>query len=320
MIKIGFWLAVTLIAVSGLGYFSVLALRSPELPPGFLYGNGHVEGTEVAVSAEVTGRVLESTLQEGETVDKGDLLVRLDDAELTARLAQARAQAQALVQEQVQVAAQLETAKHHRKTAEADLSRYRELRQSGLATPQQLSQAEDAAEEAHSHVEASAARQAQLAAELEAARRQVDLLQIQLTKTRIEAPIEGTVLAKGIEVGELATPGRVVAVLVDLGRLELTVYVSEQDIGKIKLGDPARVRVDAFPERYFEAGVARVDQRAQFTPRDIHMPEERVRMVFGVTLTLANPQGYLKPGMPADAWIRWDSDRPWSERLVVPEG
>lgn len=319
MRKTWLWSIAALGAVASLTYLSVLALRFPELPPGFLYGNGHVEGTEVAVSAEVTGRVLESTLQEGQKVRQGDLLVRLDAAELTARLAQAGAQVQALAQEQVRVAAQLETARHHRETAEADLARYRELRQSGLATPQQLSQVENAAAEARSHLEASGARQAQLEAELEVARRQVELLEIQLAKTRIEAPIDGTVLAKGIEAGELATPGRVVAVLVDLRRLELTVYIPEKDIGKIKLGDPARVQVDAFSEWYFEAEVARVDSRAQFTPRDIHMPEERVRMVFGVTLALANPQGYLKPGMPADTWIRWDPDRPWPERLVVPE-
>ncbi len=80
----------------------------------------------------------------------------------------------------------------------------------------------------------------------------------------------------------------------------------------------ARVKVDAFADRFFEARVARVDQRAQFTPRDIHMPEERVRMVFGVTLALENPQGVLKPGMPADAWILWKSGAAWPDRLFVP--
>lgn len=312
------WSVAILAVVGLLGYVSLLALRPPELPEGLLYGNGHIEGTEVTVSAEVTGRVLESRLEEGRRVNKGDLLVRLDDAELTTRLAQARAEVQALVQEQPQVEEQLKTWQHHLQTARADLARYRTLRQSGTITPQQLNQAENQVEEARSRVKTLEARQAQLDAQLEAARRQVELIELQIDKTQIEAPIGGTVLIKGIEVGELAAPGRTVAVLVDLSRLELTVYIPERDIGKIKLDDPARVQVDAFPQRYFEARVSRVDSRAQFTPRDIHMPEERVRMVFGVTLAVPNPQGYLKPGMPADAWIRWDPEQPWPERLVAP--
>jgi Barrel-sandwich domain of CusB or HlyD membrane-fusion len=131
-------------------------------------------------------------------------------------------------------------------------------------------------------------------------------------------PAPPTLETRAIEVGELATPGRAVAVLVDLSRMDLKVFIPEKDIGKVELDDPARVRVDAFPDRLFEPSVARVDQRAQFTPRDIHMPEERVRLVFGVTLSLDNPDGVLKPGMPADAWILWQEDAPWPEHLIVP--
>ena len=105
--------------------------------------------------------------------------------------------------------------------------------------------------------------------------------------------------------------------LVDLSRLELKVYLAVNELGKIRLGDQARVRVDAFPEEPFEAQVARVDEYAQFTPRDIHVPDERTQMVYGVTLALGNAERRLKPGMPADAWIRFD-DVPWPERLPIP--
>jgi HlyD family secretion protein len=108
------------------------------------------------------------------------------------------------------------------------------------------------------------------------------------------------------------------AVLVDLAQLELRIFVPEPGIGKVQLGAPARVKVDAFPDRTFAARVARIDQQAQSTPRDIHMPEERMRLVFGVTLALANPESVLKPGMPADAWMLADPAAAWPERLVVP--
>jgi len=100
--------------------------------------------------------------------------------------------------------------------------------------------------------------------------------------------------------------------------VRLKVYVAEHDLGKLHLGDEARVRTDAFPGRYLTASVSRIDSEAQFTPRDIHMPDERVRLVFGVTLALDNPSGELKPGMPADAWVRWRPATAWPAVLTVP--
>ena len=142
-----------------------------------------------------------------------------------------------------------------------------------------------------------------------------DLADNRIGKTRITAPLNGTVLVKGVEKGEFLQAGQTVAVLADLSRMELKVYIPEKAIGKVKLGDPARLRVDAFPDRLFKAVIARVDQQAQFTPRDIHMPEERVRMVFGVTLSVDNADGVLKPGMPADAWILWEAGAAWPDEL-----
>lgn len=313
------WTAVGIVLVAGISYVAFEALRPPGLPVGVLYGNGHIEGTEVAVSAEVGGRVIESRLEEGKTVDAGDLLVRLDDSDLQASLAQAQAEMEALEQTQVRLEVELETWRHHQTSAREELERFRSLRASGTITPQQLNEAEDRFRETQGRVLGLEAQQRETAARLEAARQRLQLLRLQTARTSIHAPVSGTILTRAIEVGELAGQGRVVAVLVDLTRLELRVYIPERDIGKIGLGDQARVRVDAFPDRYFEAGIRRIDQQAQFTPRDIHLPEERVRMVFGVTLSLDNPEGTLKPGMPADAWIRWDAEQPWPERLVVPQ-
>ena len=157
------------------------------------------------------------------------------------------------------------------------------------------------------------------AARLTVAEQELRLIEVRLAKTEIRAPIDGTVLVKGVEPGEYVAPGQVVAVVVDMTQLELKVYIPERDIGKVTLGAPARVWVDAFTDRYFDGEVSKVDQEAQFTPKDVHLPEERTRMVFGVTLRVDNPGGYLKPGMPADAWIRWRDDVPWPDDLPVPQ-
>jgi HlyD family secretion protein len=145
----------------------------------------------------------------------------------------------------------------------------------------------------------------------------VSLARTELDRTTVYAPQAGTVLVRAVEAGEVVQVGQPLALLVDLSRLELKVYLALDALGKIRLGDQARVRVDAFPDELFDAAVARVDDYAQFTPRDIHVPDERTQMVYGVTLALDNTERRLKPGMPADAWIRFD-DVPWPERLPIP--
>lgn len=305
-----------LLAIGSYGAFRYFTAQS--LPTTVLYGNGHIEGTEVRVAAEVAGRIVESRLVEGEVVAKGDLLVRIDDQDLKIRLAQAAAEKLAIQREKERLAEQLLTAKHHFDVAQSDLRRYRDLQSRGTVSPQRLEQAENANQAARGQVAALEASLTEADARLEAAVQNAVYIQTQIDKAAVQATVAGTVLVKAVENGEFVAIGQTVATLVDLTRIELKVFIPERDIGKIKLGERARVRTDAFPNRYVEARVARVDQRAQFTPRDIHMPEERTRMVFGVTLTLDNPGGELKPGMPADGWILWQEGADWPDRLLVP--
>jgi HlyD family secretion protein len=303
---------------AGGAYVVLVMLRTDPLPDGILYANGYIEATQVVVSAEVAGRVVENHLIEGAPVRAGAGLVRIDEADLRLQLDQAQRQAEAVGFERAVLAEEARTARHHLETAERDLERHRRLYDAGTVTPTQLRQVEDRVEDLGGRTRTVQVQAAQAQARLAAAERQVELLERQFQKTAVVAPIAGTVLARAIEAGEYASPGRSVAVLADLRRLELKVYIPERDVGRVKLGDAARVQISAFPDRYFPATVARVDQQAQFTPRDIHMPDERVRTVFGVVLALDNPEGYLKPGMTADAWVRWQSGLAWPETLPVP--
>lgn len=313
------WTPALLVVLAAASYGLFRYLSPVPLPAGLLYGNGHIEGTEVRVAGEVAGRIVESRLVEGQLVAKGDLLARIDDQDLRIRLAQATAEQEALQQEKERLGVELQTARHHVETAQSDLRRYEELENRGTISPQRLDQAENAFREAEGRVASLQGLLAETEARLESARQNALFVQMQLQKTEIKAPIDGTILVKAIEVGEFLSPGQTAVVLVDLTQVELKLFIPEKDIGKVKLGDPAKVRTDAFPTQYADATVARIDQRAQFTPRDIHMPEERVRMVFGVTLILDNLRGELKPGMPADAWIRWQESAAWPERLVVAQ-
>ena len=129
----------------------------------------------------------------------------------------------------------------------------------------------------------------------------------------IRSPLQGTVLTRNVELGEHVNPGTPLFTLVDLNKLYLKVYVPEPDVGKVRLGALARVYVNAYPERHFNAQVSKVANRAEFTPKSVETREERVKLVFAVELSIAdNPGEVLKPGMPADAVIRWQEETPWT--------
>ena len=130
-----------------------------------------------------------------------------------------------------------------------------------------------------------------------------------LDRTKVLAPSGGVILNTLVNQGELVASGTPLIQLVNMHDLFLTVYVTGQDIGKIKLGQRARVTIDAFSDKTFAAKVASVAQQAEFTPKNVHMPNERAKLVYAVELNLDNSEGFLKPGMPADAEILLVTDQ-----------
>jgi multidrug resistance efflux pump len=122
-----------------------------------------------------------------------------------------------------------------------------------------------------------------------------------LADLRLDAPMDGVVLRKNLEPGATAGPGAAIVTLVDPSDLWLRAYVAETDLGRVRVGQAARITVDAFPGRSFEGRVTEIASRAEFTPRNVQTPKERVNLVFRVKIVILEPDGRLKPGMPADA-------------------
>jgi HlyD family secretion protein len=121
--------------------------------------------------------------------------------------------------------------------------------------------------------------------------------------TDITAPLDGTVLVKAVEVGELANFGTPIVTLANLETLKIIVYLSEKDVGKVKLGDQVAVMVDAYPKQKFMGKITHISDKAEFTPKAIQTKDERTTLVFGIKVELKNPDQKLKPGMPADAYF-----------------
>lgn len=309
-------LAWVIAAVAVSAAFYVLT-RPEALPEGLLYGSGHIEGTEIRIASEVAGRVVDQRLPEGQIVSAGTAVVTIDPSVSRDRLTATTAELDALRQSRGALAAQIATWSHHVETARSQLARVEKLAASNLAAEQALDSARDAVRQAEGELQRLEAQSKSLDEQIASAESRVSLAETELERTTVYAPQDGTVLVRAVEAGEVVQVGQPLALLVDLSRLELKVYLAVDELGKVRLGDEARVRVDAYPDELFAAKVARVDDYAQFTPRDIHVPDERTQMVYGVTLALDNPERRLKPGMPADAWIRID-DVTWPERLPIP--
>jgi HlyD family secretion protein len=140
-------------------------------------------------------------------------------------------------------------------------------------------------------------------ANLQQAQAAVEAIQIQIDKAEVTSPVNGWVTDLSVQPGEIATPGATLLRLTDLDQVKLTVYISETQIGKVKLGQAAQVSVDTFPERTFQGKVTFIAKQAEFTPENVQTEDQRANLVFKVQISLDNPEHLLKPGMPADVTL-----------------
>lgn len=161
------------------------------------------------------------------------------------------------------------------------------------ARPEQLAAAQAQVEAAQAQVDAAQAQ-------VEAARAALGVLDVQISKLTLTAPMDGVVLSRAVQPGEVASPGAALLVLGQVDDLTITVYAPTDRYGNIRLGQAARVSVDSFPGEAFAATVVRIADQFEFTPRNVQTAEGRRSTVFAIRLSIDNRDGNLKPGMPAD--------------------
>lgn len=313
---------VLVLAAAAAAVFLGWALRRDRGKALRIYGN--IEAVEVSVGFRVPGRLLERAVDEGERVRKGQVLARLDSRDLEAVLGEREAQVAAAraalrerergfrPQEVEQARQALEAASAEAARWEADLVRQRALFQREVISRRELEGAESAAkasearrreaEERFRLVKEGARREEVEAARarLQAAERARDLARVNLEECVVRSPVDGFVLSKHAEAGEVLAAGAPVVTVSDLGRVYLRAFVEETDLGKVRLGQRVRVSTDTFPEKTYEGTVSFVSEEAEFTPRTVETPKERTRLVFRVKVDIPNPSGALKPGMPAE--------------------
>ncbi|HTG09796.1 MAG TPA: efflux RND transporter periplasmic adaptor subunit [Candidatus Eisenbacteria bacterium] len=288
---------------------------------------GTIEAIQVDVSAKIVGRIAERPVNEGDRVTAGQLLVRLDEAEQAAEVRRQEAAvrtaqstlddllAGARREEMEDARAALQSASATREWTQRDFQRAEGLFRQALIAAQEVDRARQAYEVAAA--QEKSARQKLLLLEagsrpdqVEAARGQLaqarnalDMARTRLKEMAIFSPLDGVVLRKNLEVGELANPGVPILTLMKPSDIWVRAYVPEEEVARIKVGSPARVAVDGYPARRFPGRIIEIASEAEFTPRNVQTRKERVNLVFRIKIAVDNPEGILKPGMPADADI-----------------
>ncbi len=163
-----------------------------------------------------------------------------------------------------------------------------------------VSQAQAAVTQAEAGIKGAQSKLAQANSALAQAQAELDLIDVQLAKLLVHSAVSGIVITRNIEPGEVVQPGATALTIGELAQLTITVYLPEDRYGKISLGDEADVMVDSFPGESFKALVTGIADKAEFTPRNVQTEEGRKTTVFAIELTVSDPQGKLKPGMPSD--------------------
>jgi len=302
-------MALGVVAVASLG---LLASCSGKKTKGVIEASGTIEVREVNVASKVSGQILELRVDEGSSVKAGDTIVLIDHEAMDIQLRQAEAGV-ALAEAQLALLRQgariedirqgeeaLRQAEASFKVAGEDARRMRELARRGSVTPKQKEDAEarltvadaqrGSAGEAVAklrrlarpeEIRAAEARLAQAAAAS-------DLLRKAIADCAVVSPVTGIVTQRPVESGELATPGTVVMVVSELSKARLMIYVSEQELGGIRLGQAAEVRIDSAPGRVFQGTVTFISPEAEFTPKNVQTKEDRVKLVFGVKVEIPN--------------------------------
>lgn len=292
---------------------------------------GNIEVFPVELSFRVAGKVLERPADEGQVVQEGQLIARLDARDLeqqvalqdasaaTAQAALAALLAGSRVEEIEASRAALGLAQAELNRLLPDDARIQQLHAQGILSARDAEASRAALAAARARVEQATQQFTlvkkgprpedldQARARLDQARQAAGLARTQLGYATLTAPCAGLILSKNVEPREYVAPGTAVATLADLRLVWLRGYIEETELGRVKVGQKAWITTEAAPGKRFEGRVSFISPEAEFTPKIVQTRKERVKLVYRIKIEVPNPAMDLKPGMPADAEVAQES-------------
>jgi HlyD family secretion protein len=314
--------------------FAALALllaagcqRNGTAKSGELVLSGNLEVVDAQLAFKLPGRVAQRLVSEGERVEAGQLVAQLEDAEQQQEVALRRAElaaAEAGVaeleagsrpQEIAAATATVHSAEAERDRAQLEFQRQQELLAKNAIASRDFETAQAQLKVAEARTTETAERLKlvregpraetiqQARARAEQARAALALAQTHVDYTQLKSPLTGVVLSHNIEPGEFVAAGTPVVTVADTAHPWVRAYLNQTDLGRIRHGEKVAVRTDSFPGKNYEGTIAFIASEAEFTPKTVQTPKERVKLVFRLKVDVANPNDELKPGMPADVVI-----------------
>lgn len=263
---------------------------------------GNFEATEVIVSAETNGRILQFPTMEGTEVEKGVVIALVDTTILHLQKAEINAGMRSITTKISLINSQNEILDQQIENLEINITRIEKMIRDDAATQKQLDDLTGQKAVFKKQIAANNTQKASVASELAVYESKKATLDEQIQRCSVRSPIRGTIIEKYSEAGEMTSAGKPLVKIADLSVIKLKVYVSGADLSTIKTGQQCIVRVDKGKKGFnsFPGTISYISEKAEFTPKIIQTKEERVIMVYAVNIDVKN-DGTLKSGMPGEA-------------------
>lgn len=300
----------------------IAKFRGGDTYQGFASSNGRIEAQSVAVASKYAGRITEVLVAEGDLVEAGTVIAKMDDRDVQAQLAGAKAavlRAQASQQVAEAAVMQAESALAVARTTHA---RVVKLNAEGHAAQSVLDDAANALTAAEAALATAEAQVADAKALIEVSRASELQIEVALEDLTITAPIRGRVLYRLREPGEVVAAGASIVTMLDLTDVWMNLYLPADAVGRLMLNDEARLILDPAPDYVLPARVTFISPEAQFTPRSVETEAERQELMFRVKLTiprelLAKFENYVKSGVRGIGFVHTDPAAEWPADLAV---
>jgi HlyD family secretion protein len=263
---------------------------------------GNFEATEVIVSSETSGRLLQFDREEGTAIEKGEMIALIDTTIWHLQKAEIDAGMNSVRTRISSIAAQNDILNQQIENLNVNISRVEKMLRDDAATQKQLDDLTGQVAVLKKQIAANNTQRASVASELAVYDSKKATLNEQITRSNVKSPLKGTIIEKYSEAGEMTASGKPLVKIADLSVIKLKVYVSGTQLGRVKTGAQCSIRIDDGVKGYrsYSALISHVSEKAEFTPKIIQTKEERVTLVYAVDISVVN-DGTLKSGMPGEA-------------------
>jgi HlyD family secretion protein len=297
-------------------------LTGNDVPDGFAFTNGRVEATKTYITTKYQARIETILVREGDSIEEGQLLARMDTRTLKAQLRQAEAQIQKAKDTKATAMAIVEQREAEVGFWRTDVEREKGLAAKGASSHENYEAVYARWKSGEATLIAAKSQVVEAQASIEAAMAEAERLRVDIEDGNLVSPRRGRVQYRLAEIGEVLAPGGRVLDTVDLTDVYMLFYLPEAEAGKVTIGAEARLLFDALPDVVIPASVYYVAPEAQFTPKTVETRTERQKLAFQVRARidpdlLKKYELYVKIGLPGVVYVRLDPAASWPERLQV---